>query len=627
MRLVATEEYCVKRRQLAQALLLSVGGASLTTNVPYYAQTRTETTAKVIPVNLAYPFGDLRRYGGDPTGMEDSSHALQSAADVGLILIPPDASFRILTGATRTGRVSVLGSGPTSQLWCDSTVLTVNGGDDSVADNFQLLNITQPWIITRNPVNWESNISRTLRRSNSDGYQPTVNDGDVWSTLTKAQQDQQIGPSILFRGDAMRISVSRIYGRFVQIGMYDTQYSSVCDCNFRGGKGAIAAIHFWNVNGQVGQFNKALRNTVWHSSFSGIVFARNTDFQASENLCVYGGESGIKTWSGTLSGKDLRCYRGQIQNNVCRSNYYDGIDATSNLPPDDQILTYHQIQGNHCDSNGGDGINCSGQFNQITSNYLNRNGRFGLWGTGLSRSKISGNFCVDNNQARVSSQHDLGIVGKADHNMITNNWVWAGTGQNNYGIYAPGTNFVADNYGVGGSKFFFGNPGAITAVLQNNVHDTTDSLTNQAFTLAITNSAGRLQNAFYSEPGQAVLSEYLSRISGAEVAFHDTPDGADASTPMAFGGKIGASKSHVYHCNTAAQSGSRSILMAHVSYNDTGSFVNVQAQLSTDNIAGTTIARLAFVFTVATSGAAFSLNRNNIPPGRTIHVQFIGKLA
>jgi hypothetical protein len=454
----------MRRRDLTQMLFASATGKAAvakprgaqSSNPLRYPQTQAEAAAGLQPEDYSYEFGDLRRYGGDPSGNLDSSTALQSAATVGTVIIPQGCTFKILTGATRSGKISVLGCGQSSQLLCDSNVLTVIGGTGSVMNNFQMVNITEPWIITRDSSNWHANISATLNRSNGAGYQPTVNDSDIWKDLTTEQQNQQTGPSIIFRGDANDIAVSRIYGRFVVIGMYDTQYSSVCDCELRGGKGAIAAIFFWNINGQVGRFNKAMRNTVRHSSFSGIAFARNYDFQVSNNTCVFAGESGVKTWQGIVAGKDARCYHGQLLSNACKFNYYDGIDAMADFPSDDGTPTYHQIQSNQCSNNGGDGINCDGRFNQVTDNYICLNDRFGFWGSGLSSSKVSGNFCVDNNQSRHTNQHDLSIVGKTNNNMITENWVWAGVGQNNYGIYAPGANYVAGNFAANGSNFFFG---------------------------------------------------------------------------------------------------------------------------------------------------------------------------
>ena len=455
----------MQRRELAQGLIAAATASGVGVSLDSMAQsgsggpfprTAAETSANVIPERLDFPEGDLRRYGGDPRGQSDSSNALQAAASVGRVVIPLGASFKILKGATRSGPISMTGFGHSSQLWCDSNVVTVMGGTGSVVDNFQMLNITEPWIITRDEKNWRGDVSKSLRRSNDDGYQPTINDGDIWSTLSPEQQSQQIGPSIFFKGNARDIVISRVYGRSVVLGLYDTQYSSVSDCSFKGGKGGTAAIFFWNINDQPGQFNKALRNTIRESSFSGIVFARNSDFQVQNNMCISCGESGIKTWQGLVAGRDSRCYRGQIQQNTCTMNYFDGIDAMCDPPNSDSIASYHQVQGNNCYRNGGDGINSNGQFNQITDNHLARNERFGLWGSGLSLSKISGNFCVDNNQSRNTSQHDISVVGATAGNLISDNWVWAGPGQNNYAIYAPGTNFVSGNHGVNGARMFIG---------------------------------------------------------------------------------------------------------------------------------------------------------------------------
>jgi Salmonella phage P22 tail-spike len=456
----------MKRRELTQVLLRSAAGVTLGVESvatpaegrPYHVRTAPEIASNVVPSNYEFEFGDIRRYGGDPTGASDSSAALQSAVTTGTVLIPTSCKFKILTGATRSGRVTVLGSGSSSQLLGDGPILTITGGTGSVVDNFQMLNLVEPWLISRNHSKWRENVLPTLRRSNEAGYQPTVNDGDLWSGLTNEQKSQQVGPCILFRGDATDIAVSRICGRFVLILLYDTQFSSVTDCNIHGGKGASAAILFWNIDGQMGQFNKALRNTIRYSSFSGIAFARNHDFQAIDNMCVYGGESGIKTWQGSIGGKASQCYRGQIQNNTCKYNYYDGVDAMSDASSNDNFLSYHQIQGNYCQQNGGDGINCNGQFNQITDNHISLNGRFGLWGAGLSRSKISGNFCIDNNQDRSATQHDLSIDGVKAANMISDNFVWAGDGQNNYGIFAPGANITTGNGSGNGSKLMLGKP-------------------------------------------------------------------------------------------------------------------------------------------------------------------------
>jgi hypothetical protein len=89
-------------------------------------------------------------------------------------------TFKV-SGVTYTGKVVWLGQGSYSQILSDSNVLTVTSGTSSSIDNLTLLNITAPWIITRNPANWTSPPFATLQQSNGLGYQPTVNDADIWS--------------------------------------------------------------------------------------------------------------------------------------------------------------------------------------------------------------------------------------------------------------------------------------------------------------------------------------------------------------------------------------------------------------------------------------------------------------
>ena len=272
-----------------------------------WPQTAAEFAASVVPTNYVYQPGDVRRYGGDPTNTADSSSAWQSAISLSAqtngnvpAYIPGGCAFKILTGATYGGsnQVNVRGDGPSSQLWCDSTVLTCRGGaSNSSIDNLALYNITAPWIITRNPANWAANISSTLQQSNSAGYQPTVNDTDIWSSLTVVQQDQQIGPTVIFSGSASDITVSRIFGRFVVVIIRDSVNSTIRDCDVRGGKGQWGTLQFdnWTNEVQRGSGNRAIDNRVQYGSFSGITFMANDDFTVEGNQSFLNGESGTKT--------------------------------------------------------------------------------------------------------------------------------------------------------------------------------------------------------------------------------------------------------------------------------------------------------------------------------------------
>lgn len=261
--------------------------------------TAAESAAGISTINTSYPLvGDLRRYGGDPTGANDSSAALQSAVNLGLVYVAPGCTYKILTGTTKTGPLAVWGQGNTSIFACDSNVITVTNGSGSMVDGIRLVNITAPWIITRNPENWAASILGTLQQSNTvDGYQPSVNDGDVWSSLTTAQQNQQINCVLQFQGAASRITVRNITGRFARIAILDATRSMIENIDIFGGKGQFGSVIFdnWTNGVQRGSGNVMRNIRVRFGSFSGCWFAANDDGSAWNIDSQFTGESGCQT--------------------------------------------------------------------------------------------------------------------------------------------------------------------------------------------------------------------------------------------------------------------------------------------------------------------------------------------
>jgi hypothetical protein len=604
----------MRRRDLSKALLASAATTtdSLATPIQARAQESAEQAAGIVPENRAFPFGDLRRYGGDPTGAADSSAAWQAAVDCGYAVIPPAATFRILKGATHRGPITVLGCGPSSKLLCDGDLLTVINGTGSCMDNLWLENITAPWIVTREPRDWSANILGTLRRSNTEaGYQPTVNDEDIWHHLTPEQQNQQIGPEIQFRGAATNIAISRIYGRFVRIDLMDAQYSTVRDCNFRGGKGTWGGINIDNAQNLVqrGRGNSAVGNTVRQASFSGIVVQNNEAPLVANNITEYCGESGIK-----IGGTVHNTFNTQavITGNQCNYNFYDGIDLCTRFPPDDSIAAYHLATGNSSCNNGGDGINLDGRYNQCIGNVFRANGRFAIWCTG-SYTAIKDNICIDNNRSHQAACPE--ILGGKGFNSISGNFISAGEHANSPAILARGTHFIVDNQALG-ANFEFGTPA--TAFLANNSDPTTGLQVEQSFTLRITNKGGTLQHT--------TVGNFQSRILNASPEPHATPSGPDRTTSLVAGWKINGEAKHQLWADTNDQlNAGNGLLIAAIAYNDTGSALTVRPQIVRAEINGVSRFRLLFQFH---SGAqAFALDTKNIPPGNTVEVQFYGKLA
>jgi hypothetical protein len=694
--------------------VLSSAADQSTPGARLYPQTALEVAAHVAPANYIHPIGDLRRYGavGGPAGSipsTDDSAAWASAASVGCIRIPRGMAFKIATGATVTGQVTILGEGPSSQVYCDGTVLSVRSGTGSIADNFYMGNITAPWIITRTPpiYNQTGNaVFATLQQSSTAlGYQPTSNDvdtmeapysGTLYHNLTSEQKSQSIGPILLFHGVADEIRVSRIYGRFVRINIMDARNSSIMDCDVRGGKGTWGALTFDNATNavQVGTGNRAMRNRVQYASESGVVFMNNSDFVMSDNECFMCGESGVQTTqnyggiftasvggavSGTLQtattsgtwnfsfdngetrvvrvARDgvhcswdralraetifcanfwggpaavaipfLQCFRGQINNNRTYYNKYDGVDASSSYPPNDSAQTFHQVNNNQSYGNGGDGMNLDGKFNECTGNVWTRNGIFGLWGAGLSLSTVSANRANDNNQLRNSNYPDILINGKSAHNTISDNDVYGGPTQNNFGLSAPGTNYCSDNHGYN-SRFYFGAAGAITSVAECNTDEQSGLATEQAFIFELVNHRGTLQHSFYQDLGSGVLGNFSSRVIGGTATPTNTPTGTDATTAFANGGKISSTSPNWFIVNTAKQNQAFTRLSAQLVANNTGAALTVQAFMYGVNVDGVTQTRLIFRFMGQTNDDGFILNTSNIASGKYLKVQFFGKIA
>jgi hypothetical protein len=198
-----------------------------------------------------------------------------------------------------------------------------------------------------------------------------------------------------------------------------------------------------------------------------------------------------------------------------------------------------------------------------------------------------------------------------------------GAGANSSAIAALNAHVITGNYAIGGSFNFGTYPG----VYDGNIDDTTTLLTDQAFTWAIYNNAGTLQHSIYQQSGAAALGNFQSRINSASAAATNTPTGPDSSTPMAAGGKIGNPTTNDFWFDTNAQVPANFCPTAVVIYNDTGTQITVRPQVASITINGATRFRLLFQFVVAGTGAPFALNTTNIPPGKTIQVQFYGKLS
>ena len=449
-------------------------------------------------------------FGADPTGTNDSFVAIQAATNSGKPVYFPAGTYKMLSPVTYTGTVVWYGEGEKSIIECDSTVINVTSGSNSLIDNLYLTCLTYPSIISRNVNTWASNPTPFISSaSNHDGYQPTVNDNDLVPTPTYTT----VGPTIFFQQNATNITVSRIYGVFVTINIYDAVYSTVRDCTFQGGAG-LGGIVFWNINNQQGERNAAINNNVTYASNSGIAFSRNFDGIAQGNIISYCGESGIKTWQNTLSGINARCYHMQFIGNTTMYQFYDGFDFSSDFPHTGTIDSRHQIENNMTFGNRRTGFYADGINNQFIGNNA-RTCQLSGYALTYGQSLISNNFAWGCNASNtVSGEHQMGVVGSG--NTISNNYLNAGGVTNGYGLYAPDTNLVTDNQGYN-SSIFLGNSNAVTAQTMGNI-DSTVSIQGTftpLFKVGATTQTTSIALGSYTKIGRRVVFDLTIQHSGS----------------------------------------------------------------------------------------------------------------
>lgn len=136
-----------------------------------FPRTSSEVSNGVTPANYAYQEGDLRRYGatggasGSVPSVDDSS-AFSQAVSLGHVIIPEGMAFKIVTGASYSGRISIEGYGQNSQLYNDSSqaitpLLTLTNGDNSYLRDFYVGTITAPLTIQRYVNNTASTTATT----------------------------------------------------------------------------------------------------------------------------------------------------------------------------------------------------------------------------------------------------------------------------------------------------------------------------------------------------------------------------------------------------------------------------------------------------------------------------------
>jgi hypothetical protein len=642
-------------------------------------------TAEDVYEDLYPKTANVILHGADPTGVANSSTAFRAATDTGFPVEIPDGTY-LVSGVEYTGKVIWHGNGRNTILRSDAEVLTVTNGTDSEISNFRMENITAPYIITRDPTNWGAAPSATTSNTTL-GYQPTINDQDIWGSLTAGQQSQQIGPVIQFTGAASNILVEKITGRFVRIDIRDATESTAQDNDIRGGKGVWGAITFdnWTNGVQRGKNNRALRNKVQYASFCGVFFSSNDDFQSIDNTCYRNGESGTKTtqtlgfifsgsvggatsgtlgvavtngsyttvfsngeqrtvtvtgttsasWSGALSAGAVytasayqstlnpQCFGGTITSNTCHENYYDGLDCASTYP-------------NTCDAADTQHLVVGNSARNNNFNGMNCDGRNNTYVSNSLRynrlfgmwgqssySKYITNKFIGNNTADSSSTADL-LIEWEGNTVIGNDIKFEAAA--GYPLYSSQNSaFAPHTIALNTTRGGTNFFGSTPIqILFGNTDDSTGFVTEQSFCLRVVDTAGTIQHAFYADVALSGPG-MVSRINGASSGgLTNTPTGADASTAFAAGAKIGSADTTLLYIDTGAQLSTAARGNASVVQNNGASDYSVAPLFISANINGVTRTRLAFRLFDRATGSAASWDSATI---NELRIQYEGKLA
>lgn len=144
----------------------------------------------------------------------------------------------------------------------------------------------------------------------------------------------------------------------------------------------------------------------------------------------------------------------------------------------------------------------------------------------------------------------------------------------------------------------------------------------QKFQLQLRNNGGTLQHAI-SASGLSDTAAYaglVRKINAASGTWGNTPTGADASTAMATGGKIGTTNTNRFIFDTAVQTNNRMQAQSIPALLSTGDPITIFARTASLNVNGVTRNRLVFDFYLA-AGGAWSLNTTNIGAGEVVYAQ------
>jgi hypothetical protein len=348
------------------------------------------------------------------------------------------------------------GSGTKSVILDDKDVFSVRGGEGQFLDNFGMQAATSLTVLPVQafPTRHAGTPVALDRKHAGVGYQPQVQDDEIWNNLSKQQQGQQIGPTISMSSDGVHIY--RITGDQVSILLFDVQFSEVALCDIRGGKNFVGGIALWHTphDGAANRHDSIHDNVVRYASFSGVAWAAAEDVSIRHNVVEYGGESGVKNYSsqgdGTFNTKI------EVIGNTSRYNHFDGMDLSESYPHTNSQRASSTVSGNISSYNDRTGMYGDGLDWKLLDNVFEKNGLTGM-SLDVSESLISGNTLRHNNTLHDETAHQmlLGPGRPSMNNIVERNRIVGDRFSGAAIKWGPSCtgNQLRDNTATGGATF------------------------------------------------------------------------------------------------------------------------------------------------------------------------------
>ncbi|WZX02846.1 tailspike [Salmonella phage PJNS016] len=204
--------------------------------------------------------------------------------------------------------------------------------------------VIKPWTDDNQWITDPAAIVATLKQSKTDGYQPTVNDyakfPGIESLLPPEAKGQSISSTLEIR-ECTGVEVHRASGLMACFLFRGCHFCKMVDAdNPSGGKDGV--ITFENLSGDWGKGNYVIGGRTSYGSVSSAQFLRNNGGFARDGGVIgftsyRAGESGVKTWQGTVGSTTSRNYNLQFRDSAVLYPVWDGFDlgADTDMNPED----------------------------------------------------------------------------------------------------------------------------------------------------------------------------------------------------------------------------------------------------------------------------------------------------